>query len=92
MPRTELSYDYGAYVHVLVDHNQSDNLRPNDKMLRSVCLDCHGLGFSINALADRAAIDNNFDGGPAVHVDSIDFALERRRAVDAERGRIGEGE
>lgn len=91
MPRTEISYDYGAYVHVLVEHNQSDNLRPNDKMLRSVCLDCHGLGFSIDALADRAAIDNNFDGPPGVHVESIDFALERRRAVDAERGRIGEG-
>jgi len=92
MPRTELAYDYGAYVHVLVDHNQSRNLRPNDKMLRSVCLECHGLGFSIDALADRASIDSNFRGRPGLHVESIDFALERRRAVDAERGRIGEGE
>ena len=92
MPRMEISYDYGAYVHVLVDHNQSDNLRPNDKMLRSVCLDCHGLGFSIDALADRALIDGNFNGRPGAHVESIDFALERRRAVEAERGRIGEGE
>jgi hypothetical protein len=92
MPRTELSYDYGAYIHVLVVHNQSDNLRPNDKMLRTVCLECHGLGFSIDALADRASVDDNFDGRPVGHVESIDFALERRRAVDAERGRIGEGD
>ena len=92
LPRTELSYDYGAYVHVLVEHNQSDNLRPNEKMLRSVCQSCHGLGFSIDALADRVSIENNFDGRPGAHVESIDFALERRRAVEAERGPIGEGE
>jgi hypothetical protein len=92
LPRAELSYDYGAYTHVLIEHNQNDNLRPNDKMLRSVCLDCHGLGFSIDALADRRLIDSNFDGRPQVHVESIDFAVERRRAVEAERGRMGEGE
>jgi hypothetical protein len=91
LPRTSKSYDYGAYIHVLVDHNQSDNLRPNDKMIRSVCLNCHGLGFSIDALADRDLIERNFDGQPALHVESIDLALERRRAVDEERRRAGEG-
>jgi len=87
MPRTSMSYDYGAYIHVLVQHNQSDNLTPNDKMLRSVCQDCHGLGFGIDALADRDLIERNFRGRPASHVPSIDLALERRRAVDEERQR-----
>jgi hypothetical protein len=68
MPRVEESYEYGAYVHVLVQHNQSANLRPNDGMLRDVCLRCHGLAFSLDALADRALIDNNFSGAPGVHV------------------------
>lgn len=91
MPRTDRSYEWGAYVHVLVDHNQSHTMRPNEKMIRAVCLDCHGLGFSLDALADRELIERNFDGRPSVHVESIDFALERRRAVDEDRQRAAEG-
>lgn len=60
-----------------VQHNQNDNLRPNEKMLRSVCMHCHGLGFSIDALADLTLIKNNFSGQPAVHIESLD--LTRRR-------------
>lgn len=92
MPRTSRSYEFGAYVHVLVDHNQSETMRPNEKMIRAVCLDCHGLGFSIDALADRELIERNFTGRPAVHVESIDFALERRRAVEEDRRRAAEGD
>lgn len=61
---------------VLVQHNQNDMLRPNEKMLRSVCLECHGLGFAIDALADRALIESNFSGTPSVHVRSIEMARE----------------
>ena len=85
MPRIEKSYDFGAYVHVLVQHNQSDNLRPNDKMLRPVCMQCHGLAFSIDALADPQSIRSNFQGSPAVHVESLEMAAERKRAIDIER-------
>lgn len=62
---------------VQVQHNQNDNLRPNEKMLRSVCLNCHGLGFSIDSLAELKLIDNNFTGAPTRHVESLDWA-ERR--------------
>lgn len=62
---------------VVVNHNQSENLRPNEKMLRSVCMDCHGLAFAIDALADRDLINRNFSGRPAVHVESIEMAVER---------------
>ena len=30
---------------VFVQHNQNDNLRPNEKMIRSVCNHCHGVAF-----------------------------------------------
>ena len=43
-----------------VQHNQSANLRPNDKMLKQVCMRCHGLEYAMSALADRAVIDRNF--------------------------------
>ncbi|MNF16326.1 hypothetical protein D3C80_2193010 [compost metagenome] len=49
-------------------------------MIRTTCISCHGLGFSIDALADKTLIDNNFKGMPARHVKSIDMAV----AKDAE--------
>lgn len=58
-------------------HNQNDNLRPNEKMIRSVCLNCHGLPFSLDALADPDLILRNFSGQPEKHVESVDFALAR---------------
>jgi hypothetical protein len=62
---------------IQVQHNQNTNLRPNEKMIRSVCMDCHGLGFSIDALADRKLVKNNFNGIPTQHVKSMDWAEQR---------------
>lgn len=45
---------------VFVEHNQSLTLQPNSKMLRPVCLNCHGLEFSTAALADKDLINSNF--------------------------------
>ena len=63
----------GGSSLVRVQHNQNDNLRPNEKMLRGVCMQCHGMGFAINALADRKLIDNNFNTAPKQHVNSLDM-------------------
>lgn len=62
---------------ITVQHNQNDNLRPNEKMIRPVCMSCHSLEFSIDALADENLINNNFNGRPAEHVPSIDWAVKR---------------
>jgi hypothetical protein len=62
---------------MLVQHNQNLNLRPNQKMIRSVCMHCHGLGFTMDALADPALIENNFAGKPARHIESVDMAAKR---------------
>jgi len=64
---------------VLVNHNQNAHLRPNEKMIRTVCQSCHGLSFVIDALADRQLINNNFNGQPAFHIESVDMALQRER-------------
>jgi formate-dependent nitrite reductase cytochrome c552 subunit len=81
MPR--IDYDVNDWIsRVMVDHNQSADLSPNSKMIRPACLHCHGLGFSIDALADRALIDRNFSGQPQVHVDTMELAekdQQRRR-------------
>ena len=72
---------------IATNHNQNDTLRPNEKMIRSVCLDCHGLELSLDALADTALIERNFSGAPAVHVESVEWAVQRSTADQRGRAR-----
>ena len=76
MPRTVITEDesMSGKREVRVQHNQSLNLRPNEKMIRGVCLQCHGLQFTLNSLADPKLIEKNFTGLPSVHIESIDWA------------------
>jgi hypothetical protein len=75
LPRVMRRVD-GTQV-VFADHNQNATLRPNEKMVRTVCLDCHGLAFSIDALADPALIAANFTGTPLRRVAGIAMATSR---------------
>ena len=77
LPRSVVR-EHGVSV-VRVEHDQDANLRPRDKMLRSVCLGCHGLGFAVDALADGELVDRNFNGRPAVHVGSLSMVEQRAR-------------
>lgn len=83
MPRIEFDVDEW-FTRVIVDHNQNANLSPNSKMVRSACMNCHGLGFSIDALADRKLIDNNFRGKPSVHLETMDLAAAEKRRREEE--------
>ena len=62
---------------IRVQHNQNANLRPNEKMIRDVCLSCHGLSFSLDALADPLLVEVNFRGRPARHIESIGMAVRK---------------
>ena len=75
MPRIEELVNGKPLIHV--QHNQNDNLRPNEKMIRPVCMNCHGLGFAIDALADPNLIKNNFNGKSGIHIESIDWSVKR---------------
>lgn len=75
LPR--ISFDVSEWSsRIMVDHNQGANLSPNSKMIRSVCLQCHSLALSLDALADPALIQRNFDGPSAVQVTSMEMAVE----------------
>ena len=63
----------------LVMHNQNHHLQPNESMIRSSCMSCHGVEFAIDALADPALIENNFSGRPARHIESMDWVKLRYR-------------
>lgn len=97
MPR--VAHDTPDFVRrTLVVHAQGANLNPPIKQARQVCLNCHGLGFSIDALADERLLRNNFNGRPAQHVESIEMAVTReheaaaaRAAEEAEKARADAG-
>ncbi len=76
MPAIEARDEFGT-KSIFTTHNQSDNLRPAEKMTRTVCANCHGLQFTLDALSDRKLIDGNFSGLPGVHIESIEWAKRR---------------
>ena len=61
LPRVE-----NASGEIVASHDNTANLRPNEKMIRSVCASCHGLQFSLNALTDPDQIHHNFSHPPAL--------------------------
>lgn len=71
----------------LVQHNQNDTLRPAEKMIRPVCMSCHGLGFAIDAIADPALMSNNFRGAPGKRVNSIRMAVKAEQDAEDARKR-----
>jgi hypothetical protein len=66
---------------VITQHNQNDTLRPTSRMLRAVCLNCHGPAFAIDALADRELARRNFTGKPSRHVESLDMIDTKLRTT-----------
>lgn len=87
MPR--ISYDVSEWMsRIIVEHNQSANLSPGTKMVRSSCQHCHGLEFTLDALADEVLLKNNFSGKPEVHIQTMDLAekeLKRREEAAAKK-------
>ena len=80
MPRMELENG-----RIGVQHNQNDNLRPNEKMVRSVCMDCHGVEFSLKALANPTMIDSCYDHATGGTLETMDWI--RTRIVEIEEKR-----
>lgn len=69
-----------------VRHNQSDYLRPNEKMLETVCVSCHSAEQALDALADSQLIARGLEGTPAVHVQSMQMVRRKLATLAAERG------
>jgi len=84
MPR--INFDVSEWTtRILVDHNQSATLSPNEKMIRPACIHCHGLEFTLDSLADKKLIEENFKGEPSIHVQSMDLAREDLKRAEKER-------
>ena len=73
---------------IIVNHDNTANLRPNEKMTKNVCMDCHGLQFSMNAMTDPHLIKSNFSSPPTQSHPGIKWttnATLKRGGEDAER-------
>lgn len=84
MPR--INHDVSEWMsRTIVDHNQSANLSPNTKMVRSSCQHCHGLEFTLDSLTDEKLIKNNFSSRSEVHMPTMDFARKEKQRREKAR-------
>ncbi|MEM9365023.1 MAG: cytochrome c3 family protein [Planctomycetota bacterium] len=81
MPRV----DVDGVVHV--QHDQSSNLRPNEKMAREVCTQCHGLEYSLSSLADSSAKQHCYSQAPEERTESVQMAHDWFVEQEAKRAR-----
>ena len=67
---------------VWVNHDQNAVLRPSDTMARQICSHCHGLEYSLSALADPNLVRTCFGSPPQSRARSVQMAhdyFEQRR-------------
>lgn len=76
LPRVASKGGSGSFVN----HNQSHNLRPSDKMLKTVCLQCHGLEYALSALAENELIQDNFSRPASGGHPSMEWVRERNES------------
>lgn len=54
-------------------------------MIRSSCIECHGLQFSLNALADPELIKRNLQGQSTVFIESMELARQEKLKAEAKK-------
>ena len=71
--------------NVLVNHNNTYTLKPRDRMVKEVCMNCHGVEHSYNSIFDDELVEANFARPPNQKLQT--FQLVR----DLEKKRSGKG-
>ena len=76
LPRNEKN----DVVHV--NHNNTYNLLPRDRMVKDVCINCHGLEFAYSSIFDDELVSENFARSPTLKLETFDLvrALEEKRS------------
>lgn len=67
---------------VKVNHNNTYNLKPQDRMVGDVCMNCHGIEYSYNSIFDPELVEANFDRPPTLEMETFELmkAAEARRS------------
>lgn len=71
----------GEDAVTLVNHNNTYTLLPRDRMVKDVCMNCHGMEFSYNSIFDDELVEHNFDRPPTLSLETFDLvrSFEARR-------------
>ncbi|MGD1950590.1 MAG: cytochrome c3 family protein [Leptolyngbyaceae cyanobacterium] len=79
LPR--VTHGQGDSAVVKVNHNNTYNLKPQDRMVGDVCMNCHGLEYGYNSIFDPELVEANFDRPPTLEMQTFDLmeAAEARR-------------
>lgn len=79
LPRAEKKG--GSATVVSVNHNNTYTLKPRNRMVGEVCMNCHGVEYSYNSIFDDELVEANFDRPPTLEHESFELmrASEQRR-------------
>ena len=80
LPRTAQKKGDGTLL-VNVNHNNTYNLKPQDRMVGDVCMNCHGMEYGYNSIFDDELVEANFDRPPTLEHPSFELV----RAAEAKR-------
>jgi hypothetical protein len=85
LPRHEMGT--GDNTFTLVNHNNTYTLLPRDRMVKDVCLNCHGMEYSYNSIFDDDLVEANFDAPPTLALETFDLvrAFEARRTDQGDK-------
>lgn len=67
---------------VVVNHNNTYTLLPRDRVVKEVCMNCHGMEFAYNSIFDDDLVESNFARPPTLSMDTLKMvrALETQRS------------
>ena len=72
--------DFEGAIHV--NHNNTYNLLPRDRMVKDVCMNCHGIEYSYNSIFDDELVTQNFAKPPTLKLKTLDMVhvLKEKRS------------
>ena len=67
---------------VVVNHNNTYTLKPRDRMVKEVCMNCHGVEHSYNSIFDDELVEANFARPPTEDLRTFELVrdLEQKRS------------
>ena len=67
---------------VLVNHNNTYTLKPRDRMVQEVCMNCHGVEHAYNSIFDDELVEANFARPPNQKLSTFQLVrdLEKKRS------------
>ena len=70
---------------ILVNHNNTYVLKPRDRMVKDVCMNCHGVEHAYNSIFDDNLVETNFAQPPTLKMQTFQLVrdLEKKRSSKA---------